>query len=237
LAPPPVSWAGGFRPHASHPLIGREVPIFQKFPKRHLFFEFNFFNLLFKKIRANPIPLIGSVRPDSHRGPDGPDFPRGGGALGRGRREIAAQWSPIAPLSIYSQPSSSNPKPSLRNGLRRRPPLLRPHHGRHRTLRRPRCGHSINLSNIYTSLRRLSPRRQSPRRWLSSTPRDRLAGARLLPPRPGLAVAHPYSGPVALRPLLLVTGGGASTSNQKRGDPQELGGDAAARKQRRNRPS
>jgi hypothetical protein len=31
-------------------LIGREVPIFRKFPKRHPFFKFNFFNPFLEKI-------------------------------------------------------------------------------------------------------------------------------------------------------------------------------------------
>jgi hypothetical protein len=44
---PPVGWAGGLRPHASRPLIEREAPIFRKFPKRHPFFEFNFFSPFF----------------------------------------------------------------------------------------------------------------------------------------------------------------------------------------------
>jgi hypothetical protein len=51
---PPVGWAGGFRPHASRPLIGWEVPIFQKFPKRHPFFEFNFLTLFAKKFSKQP---------------------------------------------------------------------------------------------------------------------------------------------------------------------------------------
>jgi hypothetical protein len=37
---PPVGWAGGPRPHASHPINGREVPIFRIFPIRLPFFEF-----------------------------------------------------------------------------------------------------------------------------------------------------------------------------------------------------
>jgi hypothetical protein len=46
---PPVGWAGGLRPHASRPLIGREAPIFQKFSKRLTFFEFNFLTFFLKK--------------------------------------------------------------------------------------------------------------------------------------------------------------------------------------------
>jgi hypothetical protein len=42
-------WMGGRSPpHASRPLIGREVPIFQKFTNRHPFFKFNFLTF-FKK--------------------------------------------------------------------------------------------------------------------------------------------------------------------------------------------
>jgi hypothetical protein len=47
---PPVGWAGGRRPHASRPLIGREAPIFQKFSKRYPFFKFNFFIPFLKKV-------------------------------------------------------------------------------------------------------------------------------------------------------------------------------------------
>jgi hypothetical protein len=46
---PPVGWAGGLRPHASRPLIGREASIFRIFPNRHPFSEFNFFKPHFFK--------------------------------------------------------------------------------------------------------------------------------------------------------------------------------------------
>jgi hypothetical protein len=37
---PPVGWAEGVLPHASRPLVGRELPIFRNFPKLQPFFEF-----------------------------------------------------------------------------------------------------------------------------------------------------------------------------------------------------
>jgi hypothetical protein len=46
---PPVGLAGGPRPHASRPLIEREVPILRKFANRHPFFEFNYFYPFFLK--------------------------------------------------------------------------------------------------------------------------------------------------------------------------------------------
>jgi hypothetical protein len=55
---PPVGWAGGPRPHASRPLIGREIPISQKFANRHPFFEFNFFYFFQKNSHGCAVPRL-----------------------------------------------------------------------------------------------------------------------------------------------------------------------------------
>jgi hypothetical protein len=55
---PPVGWAGGPRPHAFRPLIGREVSIFRNLSNRHPFSNLNFFSPFFKKIRYWDVPSV-----------------------------------------------------------------------------------------------------------------------------------------------------------------------------------